>query len=167
LSYFNATSERAVTRFFHAMVFVGNGVLDLTRLPLRLMEVTFGHSAELRPLFAAMKFRPIVQGIVCYRLAWPDVVRALAPRVPGNGILKLVDLHGCSAQVGIAELASAVHSNWNSRAVNLDLSDNPFADITPFCAALADARGCVFPVPAADGVRHGERGLADRIAARE
>jgi hypothetical protein len=143
-SYFSATYEHCVTRFFHAMILAGNGIFDLTRLPLRVMEVNFGHPLELRPLFAAMMFSPIVHGVMCYGLARADIIRAIAPLILGNAILKLVDLHNCSAQFGIAELSNAVRSNANSDVSYWDLSDNPFDDVTPFCASLAATRADVF-----------------------
>jgi hypothetical protein len=143
-SYFNATYEHAVTRFFHAQVLAGNGIPDLTRLPLRLMEVNFGHPLELRPLFAALMFNPLVHGVVCSRLARPDIVAAIAPLVLGNAALKIVDLHECSVQAGIPELSNAIRQNADSEVAFWDLSENPFDDVTPFCASLAASRADVF-----------------------
>jgi hypothetical protein len=70
-SYFDATYHHAVARFFHSMVTSGNGIADLTKLPIRLMEVNLGHPLVLRPLFGAMMFCPLIYGVVCYDMYGP------------------------------------------------------------------------------------------------
>jgi Ran GTPase-activating protein (RanGAP) involved in mRNA processing and transport len=143
-SYFDATYEHSVTQFFHGMVVSGNGIADLTRLPLRIIEPNFGHPLELQPLFTAMMFCPVIYGVCCYGVTRPDIVRALAPLVLTNSNLALVDFHGCRSEIGIIELAEAVTKNSNSRVVYWDLSYNRFRDISPFCAALSATRANVF-----------------------
>jgi hypothetical protein len=76
-SYFDVTYEHAVPRFFHSMVTSGNGIADLTKLPIRLMEVNLGHPLVLRPLFGAMMFCPLIYGVVCHDIARPDIIQEI------------------------------------------------------------------------------------------
>jgi Ran GTPase-activating protein (RanGAP) involved in mRNA processing and transport len=143
-SYANSTYEHAVTQLYHSMVVMGNGIADLTRLPLRIIEINFGRALDLGPLFTAMKYSPIIHGVRCYEVTRPDIARAVAPLIALSTRLSLVDIHGCHCELGSIELSEAIRVNPRSDVVYWDLSDNDFSDMSAFCAALAATRADVF-----------------------
>jgi hypothetical protein len=112
------------------MALAGNGIPDLTRPPLCLMEMNFWHQLELRPFLAAIIIKPLIQRIDCSKLARPDIVSSIAPLVLTNPNLKIVDLHRCSAQSGIPEPRPPQRVEQ--------------ARVTAFCASLVATRADVF-----------------------
>jgi Ran GTPase-activating protein (RanGAP) involved in mRNA processing and transport len=143
-SYANASYEHAVTQLFHAMVLSGNGVADLTRLPTRLLEVNFGHPLDFGPLFTALRYSPLVHGVVCHGVVRADIVRSAAELVGGHAHLALLDLHDCRGDGGADELAEAVRTNTKCKIAYWDLSNNNFVDLAPFCSVLVATRADIF-----------------------
>jgi hypothetical protein len=135
-SYYEASYEHDVARFMHSQLLTGNGIIDLTLLPLNLMEVTFNEPLELRPLFTSMMFYPFVYGIVCHGVARPDIARAIAPLIIANPNMHIVDLHDCGIESGLAELSDAMQYGKTSHVSFWDLSDNPILDMSAFCVGL-------------------------------
>jgi hypothetical protein len=143
-SYYEASYEHEVTRFVHSQLLTGNGIIDLTLLPLNLMEVTLNEPIELRPLFAAMMFDPFVYGIVCHGVVRPDIARTMAPLIIGNPNMHIVDLHDCGIESGLAELSDTMQYGKTSHVSFWDLSDNPILDMSAFCVGLSRTCAHVF-----------------------
>jgi hypothetical protein len=143
-SYYDASYEHAVTRFYHSMMISGNGIADLTKIPLKLMEVNLGEPLELRPLFAAWMFCPYVYGVVCHDIVRPDIITSVAPLIVANSNIVLIDLHNCQSENGIVEISDALLKNPDAQVVYWDLSSNGIKDCSPFPAALARSTADVF-----------------------
>jgi hypothetical protein len=143
-SYYETSYEHDITQFVHHMISTGDGIADLSRLPLIDIEVTLGSPIELRPLFAAFMFCPLIFGVRLSGIARPDILYSIAPMLIANSNINIVDLHDCHIESGIMELAAAINHNPNSNVTFWDLSGNPFSDLAPFCSALARTKAAVF-----------------------
>lgn len=143
-SYYNVTYFHELVQYFHTLVISGNGIADLANLPVHLLEMSMADPIDLRPVFAAMMFCPIVFGVMLNDIARPDIIKAIAPLVVGNMNIQLLSFSNCMAQDGIVELSDAIVKNPNTKVSYWDLSKNPFSDIAPFLSALARIQSPIF-----------------------
>lgn len=143
-SYYNTSYVHDVTRFFHRMITEGNGIANLNHLPLSELEVNLGDPIQLRPVFAAFMFCPIIFGVTIEHVARPDIAISLAPLIVANSDVKLISFKDCRVESGIAQIAKAIEKNPNNNITFWDISDNRMTDTAAFCAALARTSADVF-----------------------
>ncbi|OHS94484.1 hypothetical protein TRFO_11107 [Tritrichomonas foetus] len=143
-SYYNTSYDHEVARFFHQMVIEGNGIADLSHLPLNHLEVNFGDPLQLRPVFNAWMFCPLIFGVVCSHIARPDLAASVAPLLIANQDVRVVILNDCHIEEGMIAVGNAIKNNRNNDVVFWDLSNNNLRDGAAFCESLAKTRANVF-----------------------
>lgn len=143
-SYYNTSYCHDVTRFFHKMVVQGNGIADLCHLPASVIEANLGDPIQLRPLFAAFIFCPIIFGISIRNIARPDIALSLAPLISANSDIRFVAFPYCQVENGAGMIAKAIENNPGNGVVYWDLSYNNLKDIGAFCSALSITKAPVF-----------------------
>lgn len=143
-SYYNTSYSHDVTRFFHRMITEGNGIANLTHLPLSQLEVNLGDPIQLRPVFAAFMFCPVIFGVTIEHVARPDIAISLAPLIIANSDVRIISFKDCRVESGISQIAKAIEKNPDNNIAYWDVSDNRMSDTAAFCAALARTNANVF-----------------------
>ena len=90
-SYFNTSYFHEAIQYFHSLITAGNGIYDITMLPIHTIECNLGDPIELRPLFMAFMYCPFIFGFCCYNVARPDLLQGLS-------------IKWCTAQIAMLHL---------------------------------------------------------------
>ena len=134
-SFYDTTYHHDVARYFHYLMTTGNGVFDMTQLPIDILEDALGESSDARPITASLCFCPYVFGFNCENISKSDIVRASASLVLMNSNVRVLRLVSTGAVDGCKDLAKAMLKNESPGVVYWDLSDNQM-DIMHFAQAL-------------------------------
>ena len=140
-SLYNSTYCHEVVKFVHTLITTEDCVADFSRMPLHLIDGTYFTSIDLKPVFQALKFLPTISGIQMKDVGRPDFFYAIADIVRDSPTIRLISLEACNVSEGIPEFAYALTQNENLHLEYLDISDNPFNDLTPLSGALASNQG--------------------------
>ena len=136
-SYYDTTYHHDIARYFHYLLTTGNGIFDLTQLPIHILEDALGESTDVRPITASLCFSPYIYGFTCENVTKSDLVKACASTVLMNSNLRILRVVDTGSQDGCKELARAMLENENSGIVYWDLSEHKM-DISHFGQALGE-----------------------------
>ena len=140
-AFYNSSYSHEVTQFVHNLITTENCVADFSRMPLHLIDDTYSSTIDLKPVFQTLKFLPTIYGIQMKDVGKPDFFFQISDIVKESPNIRLISLEACNVTEGIPEFAYALTQNKNLHLEYLDISDNPFADLTPLSAALAYNQG--------------------------
>ena len=134
-SYYDTTYHHDIPRYFHYLLTTGNGVFDMTQLPIHILEDALGESTDVRPITGSLCFCPYLYGFTCENVTKSDLVKACAAPILMNSNLRMIRLVDTGSTDGCKEIATAMMRNEGSKVVYWDLSEHKM-DISHFGQAL-------------------------------